>query len=66
MNNQFGNPMQIIEQMAQVNPEARQILQAMKSGKTPEDIAREMMKQRGINPDQFMNNLFGNMYSKPR
>ena len=54
-----GNPMQILNQMANSNPNMRPILDLMNKGATPEDIFKDMCRQRGINPDEFIKNMTG-------
>lgn len=53
-----GNPQAIIQQMMSANPQAANSTQALlNTGKNPQQIAMELMQQRGINPQQMMNML---------
>jgi hypothetical protein len=52
-----GNPMVVFKQMAIKNPQLQPILSVIESGGNPEQIARQMMAQRGINPDEFIKQL---------
>ena len=50
-----GNPMQILMQQAQSNPQLRQVMQ-MCNGKTPDqmrEMAQQLAQQRGVNLDQL-------------
>lgn len=54
------NPMQLIQQMAGSSPQAAQAMKMMQ-GKSPEQlrqIALNMCKERGINPDTMIQQLF--------
>lgn len=51
----MNNPQQLMQMLGQKNPQAmQQVQQIMQSGKNPKDFAMNLMKQRGINPDEFM------------
>jgi hypothetical protein len=52
-----GNPMQLLNQMAGSNPNMQPILDLINKGANPKDIFNDMCKQRGINPDEFINNI---------
>jgi hypothetical protein len=45
--------------MAQSNPQLQPIAQMIRTGNSPEAIARNIMKQRGINPDEFIKQIQG-------
>ena len=51
------NPMQAFENIAKNNPNMAPILNLMKNGYSPEQIFRSMCQQRGIDPQQFIQNL---------
>lgn len=54
------NPMQLIQQMSGSSPQAAQAMK-MLQGKSPEQIrqiALNMCKERGINPDAMIQQLF--------
>lgn len=53
----MGNPMSVFKQMAIKNSQLQPILKAIESGGNPELIARQLMSQRGINPDEFIRQL---------
>lgn len=54
-----GNPMQIIPQMAQGNPQMRQGVQIIqgKDARQLENTARAMAKERGVDINQILSNL---------
>lgn len=52
------NPQMLIQQMMKNNPQAAQILSQMQSqGQSPKDIVINILKQRGIDPEQIMRQL---------
>lgn len=53
------NPMQMFEKIAMNNPKMRPILQALRSGNSPEQIFNSMCQQRGINPQEFIKKITG-------
>lgn len=55
-----ANPMQALQQMMGSNPKFAQINNLFRQGQTPEGVFRNMAKQRGIDPDQFIRELQGN------
>lgn len=54
-----GNPMQMIQKMAQTNPNMQQVLNMLNSGANPQALFYQMCKQKGINPDEFIKNFTG-------
>ena len=57
MKNSGMTPQQALQQMAQSNPQMRQIMQ----GGNPQQAAMNMLKEAGVDPQQFMrqaNQLF--------
>lgn len=55
-----GNPQMFINQLAQRNPQvATQINELMKNGQSPQNIAMNIMQQRGMDPKEMMNMLGG-------
>lgn len=52
--------MQALQQMMGSNPKFAQINNLFRQGQTPEGVFRNMAKQRGIDPDQFIRELQGN------
>lgn len=54
---QSNNPMQMFMQMAGQNPQLQPIVNALRSGGNPQQIFNQICSQRGINPQEFLNNL---------
>ena len=50
------NPDSLIQQVAKNNPQLSQVLQLC-NGRNPEQVFREMCKQRNINADEFIKML---------
>lgn len=49
-----GNPQEMLNKMAQQNPQAAQQIQSMlQSGQNPMNLAMGMLRQRGIDPEQL-------------
>lgn len=62
-NNQMSfNPMVMLQNMAMNNPQARQILQLLQNGQNPQQLFYQLCKERGIDPQQFLNNLQNGNY----
>lgn len=64
-----GNPQQIIQQMAQQNPQFRRALPFFegKNSKQIESTARNMLKERGLDPDEIRRQFEKQYpYLKPR
>ena len=53
------NPMMLFQQMAQKNPQFQPVLNMMKQGMNPNQIFDSVCKERGINPQEFMNMFKG-------
>lgn len=52
------NPQQLFMNMAQQNPQMKQILDMVQtSGKSPKDLFYELAKQKGVDPNQIINML---------
>lgn len=52
------NPQQMIMNMANQNPQVRQVMNMVQnSGKSPKDLFYEMAKQKGVDPNQIINML---------
>ena len=49
------NPMQTFMRMAQKNPSLQPIMQMLNRGVNPQKIFLDMCKERGINPQEFLN-----------
>ena len=52
-----NNPNQLINQMASQNPQLAQTLNLVKSNGNYEQVFRDMCKERGVNADDFINQL---------
>lgn len=52
-----GDPMALLAQMAQSNPQARMILDAISRGSDPERLFRDMCRQSGVDADSFLRQL---------
>jgi len=51
------NPMQAMQNMMASNPRMAQVNALLRQGRNPESIFREMAKQRGIDPDEFIREI---------
>ena len=52
------NPMQLLQSMSKNNPQLQQVMAMInQSGKSPKDLFYELAKQKGINPDDIINQL---------
>ena len=51
-----GNPQVIAQNILNNNPQFAQQLQ----GQNLQELAMQEMRKRGLNPQMFMNNMFGN------
>ena len=45
---------QMIMNVARSNPQFKEIIDKIDKGENPETIYRELCKQKGINPDEFI------------
>ena len=54
---QSENPYQALMNLAGNNPQMQPILNAMKNGNSLENVFVNMCKQRGIDPQAFMNQI---------
>lgn len=53
-----SNPAQMLQMMSQSNPQFKQVMNMIQqSGKSPKDLFYEMAKQKGVNPDDILNQL---------
>lgn len=52
-----NNPMQLMEQMANQNPQLMPYLNMMKQGMTPEQLFKSACQSKGIDPNGFMNDI---------
>lgn len=53
-----GNPQQMLQSVAQNNPQMQQVLSLVQSSNmTPKDLFYKMAQQRGIDPNQIINML---------
>lgn len=51
---QGKNPMDVLNQYAQNNPQMQPVINMLKNGTNPEQLVRSICKERGINVDEFM------------
>lgn len=54
------NPMEMLGQMSLQNPRLQPVVQAINGGANPQQLFKSLCQQRGINPDEFINNIIGN------
>ena len=54
---QSNNPYQALMNLAGNNPQMQPILNAMRNGNSLESVFKNMCKQRGIDPQAFMNQI---------
>lgn len=52
-----SNPMQLLNNMAKNNPNMQSIIDLLNRGANPKEIFEDMCKQRGINPNEFINGI---------
>lgn len=52
--NNSQNPIQAFMQLAQNNPQMKQVADMLQRGANPQQLFLSMCQQRGINPQQFM------------
>ena len=53
------NPMQVFNQLAMNNPQMQPIIQALQMGQNPQQLFNNLCRQRGIDPQQFLNQIKG-------
>lgn len=53
----MNNPQGMLTQMAQNNPQAKQVLDMMNSGKSPKDLFYQMAEEKGVDPNEILNML---------
>lgn len=56
MLNGAQNPQAAINMLAQKNPQFAQVM-SLVQGRNPQEVFYEMCKQRGVNPDDILNQL---------
>lgn len=56
MLNAAQNPQAALNMLAQKNPQVAQAMQLVQ-GRNPKEVFYEMCKQRGVNPDDILNQL---------
>lgn len=53
-----NNPTQLLSTLAQQNPQVRQIMEMVRnSNMSPKDLFYKMAKEKGVNPDDILNQL---------
>ena len=55
-----NNPMQMFNYIANNNPRLAPAAQLLNNGYSPQKVFEAMCQQRGINPQEFLNQLNGN------
>lgn len=53
------NPMQMFVNLASRNPNMRPIVDALKNGANPKSLFESMCRDRGIDPNAFLNSIQG-------
>lgn len=48
------NPYKMLMEMAKSNPQMQPIIEQLQKGANPETLFRDLCKQKGINPDEFI------------
>ena len=56
---QKGNPMQVLNQMSAQNPQLQSVVQLLNNGANPEAVFKNLCQAKGINADEFINQLKG-------
>lgn len=56
---QKGNPMQVLQQMSAQNPQLQSVVQLLNNGANPEAVFKNLCQAKGINADEFINQLKG-------
>lgn len=56
MLNSVQNPQAVLNMLAQKNPQFAQVMHLVQ-GRNPQEVFYEMCKQRGVNPDDILNQL---------
>ena len=51
----MNNPQAMLTQMAQSNPQAKQVLDLMNSGTSPKDLFYKMAEEKGVDPNEILN-----------
>jgi len=53
-----SNPQEAVIAMIQNTPQGQQIMELLKSGKTPKALALDMMQERGIDPSAVLSKIY--------
>lgn len=56
MLNSAQNPQAVLQMLAQKNPQMAQVMQLV-GGRNPQDVFYELCRQKGVNPDDILNQL---------
>lgn len=56
MLNGAQNPQAVLQMLAQKNPQMAQVMQLV-GGRNPQEVFYEMCRQKGVNPDDILNQL---------
>lgn len=54
-----GNPMMLMQNMAQNNPQLKPIFDAINKGTSPQQIFNNLCQQKGIDANEFIKNITG-------
>ena len=49
------NPQAMLNQMAQNNPQAKQMMDLLQSGTSPKDLFYQMAQEKGVDPEEILN-----------
>ena len=53
------NPMAILENLSQNNPQLKPIINALKNGSNPKALFERLCRERGIDPNEFLKGIQG-------
>ena len=56
MLNSAQNPQAVLQMLAQKNPQMTQVMQLV-GGRNPQQVFYELCRQKGVNPDDILNQL---------
>lgn len=56
MLNSAQNPQAVLQMLAQKNPQMAQVMQLV-GGRNPQEVFYELCRQKGVNPDDILNQL---------
>ena len=54
----YSNPQMMLNQLAQNNPQAKELVNLLQnSGKSPKDLFYQMAQEKGVDPNEILNML---------